>query len=141
MLIVISAVSTVIALLCLAKFKEKPPTVPPQNLAMHSTSSVTLFSKSSRKKSIDSRQSSSENALRSLGFKDCDNSQFVHQPSKGTSVRVKSNALIDESLTEDKTFSIKKQMTLAVTNIEFMLSMISSSLIICHYYAFTTLIP
>ena len=29
MLVVISAVSTAIALLCLAKFKEKPPIVPP----------------------------------------------------------------------------------------------------------------
>lgn len=37
--------------------------------------------------------------------------------------------------------STSTQLKIALSNVEFTLTMISSSLVICHYYAFTTLLP
>ena len=84
-----------------------------------------------------------EQEISNLGFHDYDTAAYKggFNPNDGAGEK---NKLVPNRISSRDSILLNStgtQLKIALSNVEFTLSMISSSLVICHYYAFTTLLP
>ena len=78
--------------------------------------------------------------MRKLGFGDFDQAAYKDSHNSVNNVTIDACQLILSNEAAGEA-GMCEQMKLAFSSTEFTLSFIASSLVICHYYAFTSLLP